>query len=104
MCDMSSFVDADARRQLVVPPIYFWCGAHHMDAPQSGAVCGQLDAAVLLFNERRMLSKACHITSPPAETDMQGAQPFFFFFSNSIQGNCWGQSSSSLQHVAVLIV
>lgn len=88
---MKSFVDADARRQLVVPLIYFWCGAIPIDVPLSGAVCGTL-------------SKACPITSPPAELQTcKGLGLFFFFFPNSERGNCCAESSSGLQSVIWLM-
>lgn len=34
---------------LVVPLIYFWCGAIHIDAALSGSVCGRLATPVLHF-------------------------------------------------------
>lgn len=72
--------------------------------PLSGAVCGQLATAVLLFAKRRTLSKACHIAAPPAEMQMGSAFFFFFFcFSKSNQGNCWGQWSSGLQSVTFVM-
>lgn len=87
MYHIDSVVDADARRQLVVPLIYFWCGAFHIDAPPtlSGAVCGQLATAVLLFAKRRTLSKACHITGSPAEMQM-GSAFFFPVFLKATKG------------------
>lgn len=58
---MKSFVDADARRQFVVPLIYFWCGAIHIDASLSGAVWGKLPTAVLLFAKRKRLVTLLHL-------------------------------------------
>lgn len=43
------FFDAKRRRHLVVPLIYFWCGAMRIDVPLSGSVCGRQATPVLLF-------------------------------------------------------
>lgn len=64
---------------LVVPLIYFWCGAIHIDVPLSGSVCGGqagLYQSCTLYSAR-MLSDACHITSPPAETETHWALRIF---------------------------
>lgn len=84
MCYVKSFVDADARRQLVVPLIYFWCGAIHIDAPLSAPVCGEQATPLLLFAKRRMLSEACHIASPPAVIETCQRLALFFKISTEV--------------------
>lgn len=58
----------------------FLVRCHSHRCPPVWCSLGQLATALLFFAKRRTLSKACHITSPPAELDASKGLSLFFIY------------------------
>lgn len=91
------FFDAKGRRHLVVPLIYFWYGAIHIDVPLSGSGCGRQAIPVLhfLFSQKENAQWCMsHYLASHWDRDTLGVKDFYID-----RGNCQGQSSTSAQSV-----
>lgn len=100
MCKGFFWCERKEALNLVVPLIYFWCGAIHIDVPLSGSVCGWQAIPVLHFlSSQKENAQWCmsHYLASRWDRAALGTKDFYID-----QDNCQGQASSSAQSVIFL--